>query len=116
MKALTAAALLQAGAARMDDVVDAPMRRKVADRTIRDVVHHPSRLSLAQVLAYSSNVGMSTFAERIDARTLTGFHRKLHLYDGDLLPGFRVWAPLYRPPNRWARWSWPTSPSARGSR
>ncbi len=100
MKALTAAALLQAGAAGMDDVIDAPMRRKVADRTIRDVVHHPPRLSLAQVLAYSSNVGMSTFAERIDARTLTNYHRKLHLYDGDLLPGFRVWAPLYRPPEQ----------------
>jgi len=100
MKALTAAVLLQVGAARMDDVVEAPMRRKVADRTIRDVVRHPPRLSLAQVLAYSSNVGMSTFAERIEARTLTGYHRKLHLYDGDLLPGFRVWAPLYRPPEQ----------------
>lgn len=100
MKALTAATLLQVGAARMNDVVDAPMRRKIADRTIRDVVRHPPRLSLAQVLAYSSNVGMSTFAERIDARTLTDYHRKLHLYDADLLPGFGVWAPLYRPPEQ----------------
>jgi len=100
MKALTAAVLLEVGAAKLDDVVEAPMRRKVADRTIRDVVQHPRRLSLAQVLAYSSNVGMSTFAERVGARTLTTYHAKLHLYDDDLLPGFRVWAPLYRPPEK----------------
>ncbi len=97
MKALTAAALLDVGAARLDDAVAAPMRRRIADRTIRDVVRHPERLTLAEVLAYSSNVGMSTFAERIEARTLARYHERLHLYDGDLLPGFRVWAPLYRP-------------------
>ncbi len=100
MKALTAAILLEVGAARMNDTVETPMRRKVADRTIRDVVGHPKQLTLAGVLAYSSNVGMSTFAERIEARTLTAYHERLHLYDADLLPGFGVWAPLYRSPER----------------
>ncbi len=97
LKALTAAVLLDVGAARLDDTVAAPMRRQVADRTISDVVHHPERLTLAGVLAYSSNVGISAFVERIEARTLARYHERLHLYDGDLLPGFHVWAPLYRP-------------------
>ncbi len=96
MKALTAAILLQQGAARMQDVVEAPMTRRVADRNIRDVVYHPGKLSLEGVLAYSSNVGMSTFVERIDAKTLYEYHRKLHLFDEDLLPGFKVWRPLHK--------------------
>jgi len=72
------------------------MKRRVADRTIRDAVRHPDTLSLEEVIAYSSNVGMSTFVERIDARTLTRYHERLHLYDPNLMPGFSVWRPLYR--------------------
>ncbi len=92
LKAITAAILLQQGAARMNDVVDAPMRRRIGKDFIGDVVQHPKKLSLEQVLAYSSNVGMSTFVERISPGTLYDYHRRLHLYDNDLLPGFRLWA------------------------
>ena len=96
LKPLTAAVLLEEGAASLDEQVDTPMRRRVADRVIRDVVQHPGRMSLEEVLAYSSNVGISTFVERLDAKTLTAYHEKMHLYDPDLMPGFSVWRPLYR--------------------
>jgi len=96
LKALTAAVLLEERAATLEDRVEAPMKRRVADRTIRDAVRHPDTLSLEEVIAYSSNVGMSTFVERIDARTLTRYHERLHLYDPNLMPGFSVWRPLYR--------------------
>ena len=95
LKALTAAILLEQGAAEMSDVVEAPMRKRIGRDYIGDVVQHPNKLSLEDVLAYSSNVGMSNFVARIDAKTLYDYHRRLHLYDKQLLPGFRLWAPQH---------------------
>ncbi|WP_457637001.1 peptidoglycan D,D-transpeptidase FtsI family protein [Oceanithermus sp.] len=95
LKALTAAILLEQGAAKMSDVVEAPMRKRIGHDYIGDVVQHPGRLSLEEVLAYSSNVGMSNFVSRIDAKTLYDYHQRLHLYDKELLPGFGLWAPQH---------------------
>ena len=100
LKALTAAILIEQGAARMSDVVDAPMRKRIGRDYIGDVVQHPNKLSLEDVLAYSSNVGMSNFAARIDAQTLYDYHQRLHLYDKQLLPGYGLWAPQHFEPEQ----------------
>ncbi len=100
LKALTAAILLEQGAAKMSDVVEAPMRKRIGKDYIGDVVQHPSRLNLEDVLAYSSNVGMSTFVSRIDPRALYDYHQKLHLYDNQLLPGFGLWTPQHFKPEQ----------------
>ncbi|WP_457631324.1 peptidoglycan D,D-transpeptidase FtsI family protein [Oceanithermus sp.] len=100
LKALTAAILIEQGAARMDDVVEAPMRKRIGTDYIGDAVQHPDRLSLEEVLAYSSNVGMSNFVSRIAPRTLYDYHQRLHLYDGRLLPGYGLWKPQYFKPEQ----------------
>ena len=100
LKALTAAILLEQGAAKMDDVVDAPMRKRIGTDYIGDAVRHPKKLSLEEVLAYSSNVGMSNFVARLDPRTLYSYHERLHLYDKNILPGFGLWAPQYFKPEQ----------------
>ncbi len=65
LKPFTAAALLAEGLAELTDSVDTGNGRyRSAGRTIRD--DNPrGRLSLAQTLALSSNVGMALFAERL---------------------------------------------------
>ncbi|UCF21238.1 MAG: PASTA domain-containing protein [Gemmatimonadota bacterium] len=65
LKPFTAAALLAEGLAKLTDIVDTGNGRyRAAGRTIRD--DNPrGRLSLAQTLAVSSNVGMALFAERL---------------------------------------------------
>ena len=100
LKALTAAILLEQGAARMSDVVEAPMRKRIGKDYIGDVVQHPKELSLEEVLAYSSNVGMSTFVSRISPKTLYDYHQRLHLYDKNLLPGYGLWAPQHMQPDQ----------------
>jgi cell division protein FtsI (penicillin-binding protein 3) len=100
LKALTAAILLQQGVAKMDDVVDAPMRKRIGTDYIGDAVRHPEKLSLEEVLAYSSNVGMSNFVTRLDPKTLYSYHERLHLYDKDILPGFKLWAPQHFKPEQ----------------
>jgi len=95
LKALTAAILIEEGAAQMGDIVEAPMRKRIGKEYIGDVVQHPNKLSLEDVLAYSSNVGMSNFAARINAKKLYEYHQRLHLYDNKLLPGFGLWTPQH---------------------
>ncbi len=65
LKPFTVAALLAEGLAELSDSVDTGIGLyRAAGRTIRDETPH-GRLSLAQTLAVSSNVGMAIFAERI---------------------------------------------------
>jgi cell division protein FtsI (penicillin-binding protein 3) len=84
MKALTAAMLLEEGVATLKTRVEAPMHRVVDGWTIQDAVPHPPSLTLAEVLKYSSNVGISRLAERISKDTFYSYMERL---DG-----------LYRPP------------------
>ncbi len=101
VKALTAATLLQAGAVRPDERIAVPYRRRVADRWVRDWHwHREERWSLEEILAHSSNVGISTLAERIPRATLYRTFERLHLADPELLPGFSV-APIFAPLDRW---------------
>lgn len=109
IKALTAAVLLEENVARLDTKVYAPMSRRIAGWTINDVVKHPETLSLSEVLRYSSNVGITTLAERISRQTLFRYFQKLHFLDEALLPPLsrvpriaaRVAAPRVRPVDRW---------------
>lgn len=109
VKTLTAAVLLEENAARLETKVYAPMHRRIAGWTINDVVQHPETLSLSEVLRYSSNVGITTLAERISRQTLFGYFQKLHFLDERLLPplsrephvAVQVAAPRVRPVHRW---------------
>ncbi|UCC74773.1 MAG: PASTA domain-containing protein [Gemmatimonadota bacterium] len=65
LKPFSVAALLAEDLAELSDSVDTGIGLyRVAGRTIRDDTPH-GRLTLAQTLAVSSNVGMAKFAERI---------------------------------------------------
>ncbi|WP_026234254.1 peptidoglycan D,D-transpeptidase FtsI family protein [Thermus oshimai] len=103
MKALTAAMLLEEGAADLGTRVEAPMAQEVEGWTIRDVVPHPPVLTLEEVLKYSSNVGISRLAEGLPKTTFFTYMEKLHLTDPKPLPGLRVAAPLYQEPETWSR-------------
>ncbi|HWP02441.1 MAG TPA: penicillin-binding transpeptidase domain-containing protein [Gemmatimonadaceae bacterium] len=70
LKPFVAGALLELGRATLDEVVDVYGGvYRVEGRTITDV-HKAERLSLADVIRYSSNVGIVRFAERLSAREL----------------------------------------------
>jgi cell division protein FtsI (penicillin-binding protein 3) len=71
-KALIAAALIDSGKATPETTIDAPMSRRVGRHIINDVLQRRNpdgskmtRLNLTQILRYSSNVGISTMAEKM---------------------------------------------------
>lgn len=109
IKPLTAAVLMQENMAKLDTRVYAPMSRRIAGWTINDVVKHPETLTLSEVLKFSSNVGITTLAERIPRETLYNFFKKMHFMDAALLPplsyqpriAVQVASPYVRPVQRW---------------
>ncbi|MCL4454959.1 MAG: penicillin-binding transpeptidase domain-containing protein [Deinococcus sp.] len=101
IKPLTAAVLLEKGAATLDTRVEAPMYRKIDKWVINDVVQHPKVLSLRQVLKYSSNVGISKLAERVSKNTLYEYFSRLHFTDTSPLASTRVAEPQVRPVRSW---------------
>ncbi|GGM92032.1 penicillin-binding protein [Thermus composti] len=103
MKALTAAMLLEEGAASLSTQVETPMHRVVEGWVIRDVVPHPPRLTLAEVLKYSSNVGISQLAEALPKEVFFQYMERLHLTDPAPLPGVRVTQPMVKPPKTWSQ-------------
>ena len=101
IKALTAAVLLEEGAVRPEERVEVPAKRKVADRTVRDWRWHPAEAwTLEEILAHSSNVGISLLAERLPKATLHRYFEKLHLADGRLLAGLAA-RPIFPRLERW---------------
>lgn len=103
MKALTAAMLLEEGVASYTTRVQAPPYRVVDGWTIRDAVPHPPSLTLAEVLKYSSNVGISLLSEALPKEVFHRYLVRLGLTDPKPLPGIRVAAPLVQPPQGWTR-------------
>ena len=68
LKPFTAAALLARGKARIDEVIETYNGSyRTFGRTVHDV-HVAPRLTLADVIRYSSNVGIVRFAERLSPR------------------------------------------------
>lgn len=103
LKALTVAALLDAGLTTPETRYDTPMRRRVAGATIGDLVPHPATLSTREILRYSSNVGMTRLVEGVPAGLLRGAlassglgqRPRLGLPAGDgVLPGAADWSEL----------------------
>ncbi|WP_234553483.1 peptidoglycan D,D-transpeptidase FtsI family protein [Thermus caliditerrae] len=103
MKALSAAVLLEEGVASLTTRVEAPSYRVVDGWTIRDAVPHPPVLTLAEVLKYSSNVGISSLAEAVPMGVFFTYMQRLHLTDPEPLPGVRVAPPLVKPPRNWSK-------------
>jgi cell division protein FtsI (penicillin-binding protein 3) len=101
MKAITAATLLEQRKASLSTVVEAPMHYRVGGWTINDAVPHPPKLTLAEVLRYSSNVGISKLAAGMDRGKLYEAMRKLHFTDARLMSGARLERPQVRPPEQW---------------
>jgi cell division protein FtsI (penicillin-binding protein 3) len=64
IKPLVVAGLLESGRLRPDEVVEAPMTLRVGEQTFRDVVYHDPQLTVADVLAYSSNSGAIHLGQR----------------------------------------------------
>ncbi len=85
VKALTAAMLVNEGLETPDSRVYAPMSRRVPGLTVNDVINHPGSLSLRDVLRYSSNVGISTLAEKLGPEKLYGYLERLG-FDGAVWP------------------------------
>jgi cell division protein FtsI (penicillin-binding protein 3) len=74
-KALIAAALIDSGKVTPETTMDVPMSKRIGRHIINDVLprRNPdgskmTRLSLTQILRYSSNVGISSMAERMGAQ------------------------------------------------
>lgn len=101
MKAITAATLLEQRKASLDTVVEAPMYYRVGGWTINDAVSHPPKLTLAEVLRYSSNVGISKLASSMERSTLYESMQKLHFTDPRLMRGAWLERPQVRPPEQW---------------
>jgi cell division protein FtsI (penicillin-binding protein 3) len=105
-KVLTMAALIDAGVARADEVFTVPDEITRADRVIGDFSSHPPwKITLAGILAQSSNVGTLLAAERLDKQTLRdyllkfGLGRPIGLGFGDAEPAGVVpetWSDLQR--------------------
>jgi cell division protein FtsI (penicillin-binding protein 3) len=70
MKPFVIAGLLESGRIGPDEIVDAPMHLRVGTKTFRDVAQHDPRLSVADVLRYSSNSGTILLAQRFESAEL----------------------------------------------
>jgi cell division protein FtsI (penicillin-binding protein 3) len=76
-KAFTVAGALQDGVVRPDDQFHLPTTLHVADRTIEDAeARGPVDLSVAQILAHSSNVGAATIGLKMGKRRFAGWVRR----------------------------------------
>lgn len=64
IKPLVVAGLLQAGLLSPDELIEAPMTLRVGTKTFRDVARHDPVLTVADVLAYSSNSAMINLGAR----------------------------------------------------
>lgn len=70
IKPLVVAGLLESGRLAPGELVDSPMTLRVGEKTFRDVAQHESVLSVAEVLAYSSNSGMIHLGQRFSSAEL----------------------------------------------
>lgn len=64
IKPLVIAGLLESGLLRPDEMIETPPTIRVGNQTFRDVTWHEDQLSVADVLAYSSNSGMINLSAR----------------------------------------------------
>ena len=104
IKALVAAMLVNEGIASPDSPIYAPMQRQYRNAPpIRDAIQHRPDLNLKEVLRYSSNVGISRFADQLGPQKLHdylvkfGFGQKTWKNDPSLerntLSDWQTWRP-----------------------
>ena len=109
VKPIVAAGLLARGRARPGDMVPSMGGRyTLHGRTIHDEPHDgptPPRLTLAEVIRYSSNVGIVQFAERLTEREEYETLRDFGLGSPTGLPYAAEAAGTLRPPLVWSRQS-----------
>ena len=107
LKPLIASALLAQGKARTSDIV--PTRGgsyELHGRTIHDEPHPgptPSALSLADVIRFSSNIGIVQFADRLSPREEFEALRDFGLGTQTGIPYSAEAAGTLRPPRTWSR-------------
>lgn len=79
-KMIVAAAALQTGALKPDDVLSIPSSLKVADATFHDAEPHgDERLTFTGVLAKSSNIGAIEIAQRLGNATVADYLQRFGL-------------------------------------
>lgn len=107
LKPLIAAALLARGKARPQDIVPTKGGSyELHGRTIHDEPHPgatPPSLSLADVIRFSSNVGIVQFAERLEPREEFEALRDFGLGTPTGIPYSSEAAGTLRPPRTWSR-------------
>jgi cell division protein FtsI (penicillin-binding protein 3) len=103
-KAIVLAACLQEGVVTPTDTVPVPTSITKGVTTFHDSHSHPSmaQFTLPGILAWSSNVGAITLADRLGAQKLYEYQRAFGLGDpiGEGLPGEA--AGLVQPPENWS--------------
>lgn len=109
LKPLIAAALLSRGRARATDRVPTlGGKYTLHGRTVNDEPHDgptPAMLSLADVIRYSSNVGIVQFAERLSPREEYEALRDFGLGTPTGIPYSSEASGTLRPPHQWSRQS-----------
>ncbi len=106
VKALVAAALLNENLVSTETSIAVPMHREVTGHNIDDPLKHGPELNLSDILTYSSNVGISTLAERMQESKLYeyltkfGFGNSLDMDSvsdqAGHLPAWQRWYPIDR--------------------
>jgi cell division protein FtsI (penicillin-binding protein 3) len=106
LKPFIAAGLLTRGRVRPRDMVDTRDGvLTIEGRTIRDMHRSADRMNLAQVLKWSSNVGIVRFAERLAPREQYETLRDFGFGAPTGVPYPSEAAGTLRPPSRWSRQS-----------
>jgi cell division protein FtsI (penicillin-binding protein 3) len=106
LKPFIAAGLLTRGRVRPRDAVDTrDGMLTIEGRTIRDIHRGEDRMNLAQVLKWSSNVGIVRFAERLAPREQYETLRDFGFGAPTGAPYPSEAAGTLRPPSRWSRQS-----------
>ena len=101
IKPFLIAALLEEGRVSPLEVLQVASTMRVGEQTFRDVASHDSRLTPADILRYSSNVGTILLGQRFSAEELHAWYRRFH-FGQDI--GLRA---MYTRPgllNPWQNW------------
>ncbi|MEZ5980884.1 MAG: penicillin-binding protein 2 [Parvularculaceae bacterium] len=80
-KTLTAAAALDAGAAKESSIYDARGAYRVANKTIRDFHGENRMLSLSEVIQFSSNIGAARIAADLGTERQRAYLKSLGLFE-----------------------------------
>lgn len=102
IKGLVVAAAINEGLTTPNTAYQAPMRRAIGRNVIHDAVQHPGVLTTAQVLRYSSNVGMSHIVENFGPQSMYGYLSAYGFGQAVALPSVYTETGQLQP---WRRWS-----------